>query len=260
MPGLKELQAAFRRSVVLGRGEILNLLAGSQTVSSELRLAVYENAYRSRLEEAMAADCPILQKLLGEDDFSSLCQGYIDSHPSRFFSLRWFSGEFARHLGYDAIHGGHSWEAEMAQLELSFVDAFDAADHEVLTETDAAKIPPEAWPQLRVKFHPSVSLTTLYWNSLNRWRAAKHDEVDPGPQRLVQQVSCLMWRQGISTQYRSLESLETGALHAAMCGADFAEICGALAEDLREQEQVPLQAAGFLKQWLSSGMIAGLSF
>lgn len=258
MHGLKELQAAFKRGVMQGDAGIIDVIADSQTASRELRLAVYEHAYRSRLVEALGTDCAMLQKLLGEAPFTALAQGYIDAHPSRFFSLRWFSGELARYLGYDAKQGGHGWEADMAQLELSFVDTFDAADGPVAGEAEAAAIAPEAWAGLRLDFHPSVQLISLHWNTLERWRAAKQDETVPAPRRLEQALKCLLWRQQLSTQYRSLQPLEAIALQAAMAGAGFAEICGVMADCLQDQQQVPMLVAAYLKSWLAAGLISAL--
>ena len=146
----------------------------------------------------------------------------------------------------------------MAQLEWQFIEAFDAANMNTVTEADAAAIPPDAWPTLSVEFHPSVHMVTLWWNTLDLWQAAKQDQQPPQPTRLSQQSHCLMWRDKLMTQYRSLEADEAIAMSAALGGANFSEICGALAEELQDQEQVPMKAAGFLKGWLGSGMLIQL--
>ena len=67
-----------------------------------------------------------------------------------------------------------------------------------------------------------------------------------------------MWRKDLTTQYRSVEAHEAAALSAALSGANFSEICGALAEELQDQEQVPMTVAGFLKGWLAENMLTQL--
>jgi hypothetical protein len=47
--------------------------------------------------------------------------------------------------------------------------------------------------------------------------------------------------------------VEVTALDAALAGRNFAEICGALAEHLPEDE-VPLRAASLIATWLDSGL------
>ena len=145
----------------------------------------------------------------------------------------------------------------MAQLEWLFIGAFDAADAVPVTEVDAAAIPPEAWAGLRVVFHPSVRTMPIWWNTLARWRATKNAETVPEPVRLPEPAQCLLWRHELTTQYRSMEADEAVALQAALAGANFPEVCGALAEEIQDQEMVPMMAAGFLKVWLAAGMITG---
>lgn len=260
MPGLKELQAAFKHNLLSGDPAFAAQVMGSETLPNELRLAIYQNAYRARLVEALATDYEQLHKLLGDEAFTALAHAYIQAHPSRHFSLRWFGRLLPDYLGYAEQAGSHDWQAELAKLEWSFTEAFDAADAEPLTEMDAAQVPAEAWPGLRLGFHPAVRHLSLWWNTLDRWRAAKHDEAMPEPKPLSQPGACLLWRQGLTTQYRSLSADEALALQTALAGGSFAEICGALAEELQDQEQVPMLAAGYLKSWLASGMLVGLDW
>lgn len=255
MPDLKALQNAFKRNVMSGDEEFSQYIISTQAVPSDVRLAIYGNAYYSRLEEALGTDFEILKKLLGEEVFSEACMAYIHRYPSRYYSLRWFGQDFPAFLGYQADAGEHHWPAEMAQLEWSFSAAFDAADTEPVTEAAVAAIPPEAWPELRMRFHPSVRMITIWWNTLACWRVAKNGEALIAPERLSEPAQCLLWRQALLTQYRSLEAGEVVALQAALSGAGFSEICGALAEEMQDQEMVPMQAAGFLKAWLAAGMI-----
>jgi hypothetical protein len=255
MSGLKELQNAFKRNVMTGDEEFGQYIVSTEAVSSDVRLAIYGNAYFSRLEEALESDFEILKQLLGEEVFSEACMAYTHQYPSHYYSLRWFGRDFPAFLGYKADTGEHHWPAELAQLEWSFTGAFDAADAASLTEADAAAIPPEAWPELRMQFHPSVRMFSIWWNTLARWRAAKNAQPIPEPVRLSEPAQCLLWRHELMTQYRSMEADEAVALQAALAGASFSEICGALAEEMQDQEMVPMQAAGFLKTWLAAGMI-----
>jgi hypothetical protein len=258
MPGLKELQNAFKRNVVNGDEEFGKYINSTEAVSSDVRLAIYGNAYFARLEEALESDYEILKKLLGDDVFEEVCMAYTHKYPSHYYSLRWFGQDFPTFLGYQPESGEHHWPAEMAQLEWSFVGAFDAADAVAMTEADAAAVPPEAWAELTIKFHPSVRTMDIWWNTLPRWRAAKNAETVPEPVRLSEPAQCLLWRNELITQYRSMEADEAIALLAALAGANFSELCGALAEEMQDQEMVPMKAAGFLKTWLAAGMITEL--
>jgi len=249
---LEKLQADFMRHLLNGDEAIFSHVGNIQ------RMAIYHHAYRARLVEALASDYEQLQKLLGEAAFAELCRAYIDQHPSQHYSLRWFGQHLPTFSGYAEERGDHDWPAEMAQLEWTFTESFDAQDAEPATEADAARVAPASWPVLSLAFHPSVRILTLWWNTLARWRAAKEGEACPEPRRLPEPTDCLLWRHNLTTQYRSLEADEAAALSTALSGGNFSEICGALADVLHDQEQVPLRAAGFLKTWLNDGLITQL--
>ena len=255
MLSLKQIQEAFTEHVMARNDVITGYVAGTNNVPSEKRLDIYRNAYRERLIETLANDYEILTKLLGEETFRRLCIAYIDKNPSSHYSLRWFGYGLPSFLDYSPDKGSHDWEAEMAQLEWLFIDAFDSANTSTVSEQDAAAIPPDQWPTLSVTFHPSVRVVRLWWNTLDLWQAAKNDEQPPAPVRLAQYSHCLLWRNNLITQFRSLDNFEAVALSAAADGATFSEICGALAEELHDPEQVPIKAASYLKGWLASGML-----
>ncbi len=252
---LKALQNAFQRNVLSGDDEFVPQVVSSVAVPGEERLLIYANAYFSRLEEALESDYEILKQLLGDETFSEVCMAYTHKYPSHYYSLRWFGQDFSKFLGYQADGGEHHWPAEMAKLEWTFIAAFDAADAKSATEADAAAIAADAWPNLKIIFHPSVHTVVFWWNTQDRWRTAKHHQTIPEPVRLSDPGLCLLWRENLLTSYRSVEADEAVCLQAALGGADFSEICGALAEQMRDQVMVPMTAAGFLKGWLAAGMI-----
>lgn len=258
MLSLKEIQDAFTQHVLADDQRIVEHVIGTKKASSELRLGIYDNAYRERLIEALANDYEILEKLLGEDNFRLMCTAYIEKYPSTYYSLRWFGNNFSKFLGYSSDKGHHDWEAELAQLEWQFIEAFDSENIDSISEADAAAISPESWPTLSMVFHPSVKLLNLWWNTLDLWKAAKDDKQPPQPIRLPQQSHCLMWRDQLMTQYRSLEADEAVVLSAALAGDNFSEICSALSTEIDDQEQVPMKAASFLKGWLATGMLTQL--
>ena len=259
MFSLKQIQDAFTEHIMTDNPVISGHVTGTSKVPSDLRLDIYRNAYRERLIETLASDYEILGKLIGEEVFRRLCTAYIDKFPSSHYSLRWFGKNLSTFLDYSPEKGNHGWEAEMAHFEWMFIQAFDAADAIPATEQDAATIPPEQWPILSISFHPSVHIIQLWWNPLDLWQSAKNDNQPPDPVRLPQYSHCLMWRKNLVTQYRSLDTDEGVALSAALSGANFSEICGVLAEELLDQEQVPIKAAGYLKGWLASGMLTQLN-
>ncbi len=254
MPGLNELQVNFKRYLMTGYPAIAAHIASVGESQQKPRLAVYANAYRARLVEALAADYEALKAVLGDDSFIDLCHDYLDAHPSTGFSLRSFGQHLPDYLR--RVHRRQPYLGELAEFEWLLTEAFDAPDAPVVGVEDVSRIPPGSWACLRMRLHPSVHRLRLNWNVVNIRQSAKDTAAIPAAERLPEPVACIIWRDGLTTQYRSLMPDEESALVAAEGGATFTELCEQLAAHDVPQDQVPLRAAGLLKTWLTSALIS----
>lgn len=228
-------------------------LLGSAVLSAEQGLAIYHNAYRARLLEALRGDYPAVHGWLGDEEFDALALAYVDAHPSQHFSLRWLGAELAAFIDGHLIPAQAAPLSELARLEWAFTLAFDASEGQPLSLAQMAELPAEAWPNLQVRLLPSVQWLVCRHNSLALWRACKEQDDFPGSQPLAQAQTCLIWRDHLITRYRSLSADEAAALQGmAVQGWSFAELCAELAH---LGEQAPVQAVSWLRQWLVDGLL-----
>jgi len=183
--------------------------------------------------------------------------GYIKSFPSRYYSLRWLGKNLPRFLAIHEDYRALPYLTELAGLEWAFIDAFDAKDSDLCCIDDAAIIPADSWPNLRLRLHPSVYLITCSWNCLSIWQSMKIESELIQPQALDTDVNYLIWRQGLNTSYRSLKPDEAEALTAVKNGADFGGLCTTLTHWM-ETEETALRAATLFKTWLGDGLVSHL--
>ena len=228
-------------------------LLGSAALSAEQGLAIYHNAYRARLLEALRGDYPAVHGWLGDEEFDALALAYLRAHPSQHFSLRWLGAKLADFIDGYLIPAQAAPLSELARLEWAFTLAFDAPEGQPLSLAQMAQLPAEAWPTLQVRLLPSVQWLVCRHNSLALWRACKEQGEFPGSQLLAEVEVCLVWRDQLITRYRSLTADEAIALEGmTVQGWNFAELCGEL---VHLGEQAPMQAASWLRQWLSDGLL-----
>jgi hypothetical protein len=289
MSALADLQSDFQAFLLDGNERMLGRVTGTAKVSAETRLAVYYDAYRLRLLEALASNYPVLRAWIGEEEFENIGIAYVAAHPSRHFSIRWFG-----HLLPEFLAATQPWQdksslAEMAALEWALSEAFDAEDGTVIGVEDMAAIPAPAWPGMRLQFHPSAQRLDLRWNVPMIWKAVnrnldgekstascrgetsatpsagKEQRGDapaltdvPAPMEHEYPQAWLVWRQDLKTWFRSLSVDEAWALDAAMTGENFAAICEGLCEWI-DAQNVALHAAGLMKQWITDGLVGGIA-
>ena len=72
MSTLAELQRDFQRHVMHGHERIVDAVESTPKVPAATRLAIYSEAYRLRLTDALASTMPRLQQLLGQDEFAKV--------------------------------------------------------------------------------------------------------------------------------------------------------------------------------------------
>jgi len=237
-----------------GDGAVEGHVAGTERVPVATRLGVYGGAYRSRLGEALQSNYPALAKLLGAADFHALANDYVTAHDSPYFSVRYYGDALSRFLATHEEYAAAPVLAELAQWEWAMTNAFDAADAPPLTHAALERIPPQQWAQLRFGWHPSVQRLSLSWNVPQLWQALTADSERPAPSLSPMPVPWLLWRQELTSYFRSLATTEASVLDAARSGWPFGELCELLCNELGD-EQAPLEAATLLRGWIASGLV-----
>lgn len=249
---LTEFQQRFEAYLLDERGgtdsELLGAILGGPELGALDGLQIYHHAYRARLVETLRGDYPAVHHWLGDDEFESLARAYLRAHPSGHFSLRWLGANLAGFIESWLVPEQSAPLAELARLEWAFTLSFDAREGEALTLEQMAQLAPEAWPGLRLALLPSVQRVPCRYNSLALWRSVKDGQDFPGSQRLQRPELFTAWRQGLVGQYRSLAEEESSALLGMVeQGWSFAELCAELGD--------PMQAATWLKLWITEGMV-----
>lgn len=252
---LFELQRELQRDLLGEDSAIAGAIVDAPPLPVEARLGIYRNAYRARLIEALGEVYPILHWVLGDETFESLCSSFVETHPSEHRSIRWYGGELAEFLGAAPPFADQPILSEIARLEWTLSEVFDAADAGVMDRASLQALDPERWAMLSFGFHPSLRRLTLAWNTVAVWQAGSAGEDSPAPERSPEPAEWLLWRQGFKNYFRSLDAIEIAALDTAVAGGTFTEICESLAAHLPE-EDIPLRAAVLAATWVDGGLIA----
>ncbi len=253
-PTLATLQRELQAHVLDPVRAMPACITETPRVDRQRRVEIYTAGYPLRLIEALATDYPVLHTLLGADDFAALATNYIDGHPSRHFSLRWFGWQLSQFLAYAAPYHAQPLLAELTRFEWTLGEAFDAADAVSVSLDELAQLPATVWPVLRVVKHPSVRQIRLGSLVPGYWRAIQDGEsisaiASPGAPTIWR-----VWRHELRTLFRSMETLEVESARI-LDGATFGDLCEHLSAEMPIAD-VPGLAAGLLRNWVTEGAIA----
>jgi hypothetical protein len=250
---LRELQQRFYDAVLLGDAHALDGDVRAGAIPAGPRLEVYRNNAREGFRKALAADYPVIVRLVGEGCFRGLARSYMREHPSRSGDLQDYGRGFAAFL--DARYGGGPWDyfADVARLEWACQEVLIAPDVQALGVERLAAVAPEHLEHMRLDLHPATRLVRSVYPILRIWQA-NQDGADDAP--VVDLASggerVLLRRVVRGLELRRLEPADCALLAALRTGRPLGQaVDAALAED----DHFDLQGA--LARAFSLGLVVG---
>jgi len=194
-----------QRLLQLAPGELEKVITRSRALSAAERLAIYANAYHTRLLECLGEVYPFLKRALGDEAFDGFAFGFLQDYPSRSYTLNELGRDFPRYLqetrpdddvdSEPSDNGSSAEEAkdwpdlliDLARLEWAIYEVFDGPGVEgqsLLTTDDILGVGPERWADARLELVPCLQLlaTRLPVNDyFTRLRQAPAGEFVPVP-------------------------------------------------------------------------------
>ena len=254
---LSSIQTKFMDCLLGEENDFLESIESSGNITVAKRLHIYKHAFSARFIEAIETDHPILGTYLGDDLFDRMVKGYIEAVPSTFTSLRQYADALPSYLAKKAPFSEHPIISEIAHFERLLLSSFDAKDEASIDFARLTELEPEKWPDLVLRFHPSLQVFNCQWNSVEAWQAIKRDE-NP-PEAIKQKGICwLIWRnQDRLTQFRSIEKIEYEVLNAFIKGDTFSTICENLIGQIPDNE-IPERTISLIKPWFDNHIIIRL--
>jgi len=174
----------------------------------ERRFAVYRNNVIVSLIDALADNFPVTQELVGEQFFRAMARQFVRAAPPRSPVLALYGDGFAEFIATFPTTAGLAYLADVARLELLRVQAWHAADADVLTpETIGCLLDDaEALPDVRFGLHPSVRLLRSPHAVVSLWAAHQSEsaalalaDVDP-----TQAETALVLRNGLEVEISNI--------------------------------------------------------
>src|SRR6266404_9272663 len=245
---LLTVQRSMREHLICGADEIRAQIQGD----SSPRLAVYRHAYRAQLLGCLRDTFERVWVWLGDAGFEAAARKHIESHPPQSWTLCDYGDDFDRTLS--GLYPDDREVAELAWLDWSLRRAFDGPDATPIGADAFAEVD---WNTVILRVAPTLRVSSISTNCAALWTAIAEGRSPPAAARLPVPAALRVWRQGLSPQFRSVDSIEMRALLMAAEGASFATICAAIAAR-RGVWNAHESAGAMLAGWLRDGLIVGV--
>ncbi len=227
---MSALSAYQRRlAAVVAGGDADALAADAADPALTWRAAVYRNTFAAGCGDALAANHPAVEAIVGAEFFRALAQAYIAAHPPSGRTLVGYGRAFPAFLRDFPPAAQMPYLPDAAALDRAWLAAHVAPDAPPLTGADAWRLAQAGDLAAQVlALHPSTQIVTTEWPLYPLWAAARaNTEPDDAALRLQRTGdTVLIWRPGHEVRHRRLNAAEAAFLGDIAGGASL----GAAAE------------------------------
>jgi hypothetical protein len=254
MATLAELQTRFHALCTDPRADLGladGLVRPTAAMTASERVGVYARMYTARLHDVLVDEFPMLHRALDPQAFDQLVLAYLRDCPPRHASVREVGDRLAGYLVDRPEARRRPWLVDLARLERTATELFDAADADVLTVVDLQQLPMEHWPELQVRLVPAHALLELATRADRAHASLEHGRA---PRGVRKPCTLLVWRPDVHVVWREVTADEAELLRSAVLGATLAELCEIHAAE-RDTEDTAVEVAEFLAGWVGAGLV-----
>jgi Putative DNA-binding domain len=260
-----------RRLIDAGSRQLEQVVTRSKALTAAERLAIYANAYYTRLLECLGEVYPVLKRAVGDEAFDGFAFGYLQDYPSRSYTLNELGRHFPRYLSetrpvLDGDEDGKpsvvsNWPdflIDLARLEWMIYEVFDGPGVEtqpLLRGDEVLDLPADRWPQARLKTVVCLQLLATCFpvnDYYTATRKAKDAEAVPIPEQAETYVAVTR-RQYVVRRY-NLTRPQFELLSALKEGRTVGEAIGRIATAAgTELESLANDLKFWFRNWTAEG-------
>jgi hypothetical protein len=258
-----------REHIDLSLAELGRVILRSRALSSADRLEIYVNAYYARLMECLEEEFAATRAALGEELFAAVTFGYLQSYPSRSYTLNQLGARFPAYLAESRLHAsaapqaaGPTWAdfvVELATFERALYEVYDGPgneDGQVLDAGALARVSPDEWEHVRLV--PSACLRLVafehpvdgYWEAFREGGAAG----PCGPRS----IRLAIYRREYVVERLALSATEFGLLTALVQGATLPAALATTLAAGHSEEHLEMRLGEWFSQWTVRGFFVAV--
>ncbi len=219
--------------------------------SPQEQIQSYIDGYRYRLFDIVYDDFPALRHAMGDQAINDLIDAYIEATPSTSFNICRYINDFPAFVRENA----DPFCYELAVLETTLSQIFDAEETEALTQEDIQGIDPEGFMAHNLNGRKALKLLAFSYPVNAYYNAYLNDENPSLPQKspsflCVFRHNDEMWR-------LDLEEREHLILSSLFAGLPVGEALEAvIGDDDGAAEEVMSHVGLWFSKWMNNGLLA----
>lgn len=187
------LQTAFAYGLLNPSMPVPDGVTAGSGESKEARYNVYRNNVTVSLIDSLAAIYPAVQRITGPEFFRAMARFHVRATPPGSPLLFEYGRDFPVFIERYEYAQAMPWLADVARIERAWLDAYHAADAQVLSEDVFASVEQSALGSMRFVPHPATTIVRSTYPAVTIF-VANHREGPVTPIRSSDMEDALVTR------------------------------------------------------------------
>jgi hypothetical protein len=196
-----------------------------QPMPAAAPMRVYLNTVMLGAVQALEANFPVCQMILGARAFEAAALAFARRHPPQVPVLAHYGSEFPDWLATQPFHNELPYLADVARCEVLHTEALHAADAAALQPETLESLPPDRLLTFKLRLHPAARFSWLKTPAMAIWIAHQSEltgELAPD----WKAGGAMFTRPGVRVEATEVDSLS----HRLLAGIRLGESLGGAAQ------------------------------
>jgi len=189
-------------------------MVGPEGGPAPKRFSVYRNNVVVSLMEAMAETFPSIKTIIGQENFATITRAFIANHPPSSPVMQAYGEDFPKFLIDCAPLKNYPFLTDVAQVEISWINAYHAADAQPLDGALLGEIEPDKLMGIRFDVHPATRLVTSSYDLLGLFLSRNNSGAELNFDNSENIQSVLITRPHLSVETIALDAAATAFIES----------------------------------------------
>lgn len=180
MSNLFEQQSQFINALFNPSQDVERLLQATQSSHVAASLAIYRNNVFSNYRRVLGSVYPVIQRLVGDEFFTAVCDDYIHATPSWSGDVRNYGDAFADYLSDHPSLTDLVYLPDVARIEWACHQVLNKPESVKFEVAQLAAIPAEQLAQSCIELCASSALVSSPYPAVKIWQTNQPDHMGDG--------------------------------------------------------------------------------